>query len=36
VDPHPEQSWPKKQTNWKVVLWKIDDDYNMVPGTQQR
>ncbi|HDR2162345.1 TPA: MoaD/ThiS family protein [Enterobacter cancerogenus] len=26
---------PKKQTNWKVVLWKIDDNYNMVPGTQQ-
>lgn len=25
----------KKQTNWKVVLWKIDDNYNMVPGTQQ-
>ena len=20
-----------KETNWKVVLWKIDDDYNQVP-----
>ncbi len=25
----------KKETNWKVVIRKIDDDYNQVPGTQQ-
>ncbi|WP_318357694.1 host specificity factor TipJ family phage tail protein [Enterobacter sp.] len=25
----------KQQANWKVVLWKIDANYNMVPGTQQ-
>lgn len=25
---HTQSSFgPKKQTNWKVVLWKIDDDY---------
>lgn len=25
----------KKETNWKVVIWKINDDYSQVPGTQQ-
>ncbi|EIX1535349.1 MoaD/ThiS family protein [Cronobacter sakazakii] len=25
----------KKQTNWKVVIWKIDDNYNQIPGTTQ-
>lgn len=25
----------KKETNWKVIIWKIDSDYNQVPGTQQ-
>lgn len=25
----------KKQTNWKVSIWKIDDDYNQVPGTTE-
>lgn len=25
----------KKMANWKVVIWKIDDDYNQVPGTQE-
>ncbi len=24
-----------KQTNWKVVIWKIDDDYNQIPGTTE-
>ncbi|WP_446029066.1 host specificity factor TipJ family phage tail protein [Lelliottia amnigena] len=24
-----------KQTNWKVVIWKIDDSYNQIPGTTQ-
>nr|WP_237736203.1 hypothetical protein [Lelliottia amnigena] len=24
-----------KQTNWKVVIWKIDDSYNQIPGTIQ-
>jgi hypothetical protein len=22
-------------TDWQVTIWKIDDDYNQVPGTQQ-
>ncbi|ELY4027124.1 MoaD/ThiS family protein [Cronobacter malonaticus] len=22
-------------TDWKVVIWKIDDNYNQIPGTQQ-
>ncbi|WP_041461155.1 host specificity factor TipJ family phage tail protein [Cronobacter malonaticus] len=22
-------------TDWKVVIWKIDDKYNQIPGTQQ-
>lgn len=25
----------KKQTNWKVVIWKIDDNYNQIPGTTE-
>ncbi|UIL54018.1 MoaD/ThiS family protein [Pantoea agglomerans] len=25
----------KKETNWKVIIWKINDDYTQVPGTQQ-
>jgi hypothetical protein len=26
----------KKETNWKVVIWKIDDDYNQVPERSRR
>ncbi|EOX3278249.1 host specificity factor TipJ family phage tail protein [Escherichia coli] len=25
----------KKSADWKVTIWKIDGDYNQVPGTQQ-
>lgn len=25
----------KKSASWKVVIWKIDGDYNQIPGTQQ-
>ncbi|HFI8340804.1 TPA: host specificity factor TipJ family phage tail protein, partial [Escherichia coli] len=25
----------KKSADWKVTIWKIDDYYNQVPGTQQ-
>lgn len=25
----------KQETNWKVIIWKIDSDYNQIPSTQQ-
>lgn len=32
---HQVQLGGKKSADWKVTIWKIDDDYNQVPGTQQ-
>lgn len=26
---------PKSETNWKVTIWKVDQDNNQVPGTTQ-